>query len=73
MLFRSGMISELNDTPAFTRRYLAQQVLAKTEQRILLRRYAGSGKIMAVKQFAERRLQRVNEFLSTLRSLQHGT
>jgi putative membrane protein len=69
---RRGMISELNTTPAITRRYLEQQVLAKTEQRILLRRYAGSGKIAAVKRFAERRLQQVDELLSTLRHLQHG-
>jgi predicted outer membrane protein len=70
---RRGMISELNSTPAFTRRYLEQQVLAKKEQRILLRRYAGSGKIVAVKQFAERRLRRVDEVLSTLQRLQRHT
>lgn len=69
---RRGMISELNTTPAITRRYLAQQVLAKTEQRILLRRYTGSGKILAVKQFAERRLPRVDQLLSALRRLQRG-
>jgi putative membrane protein len=69
---RRGMISELGSTPAFTRRYLEQQVLAKTEQRILLRRYSGSGKIVAVKQFADRRLRRVDELLSTLRRLQRG-
>jgi predicted outer membrane protein len=69
---RRGMISELTGTPAFTRRYLAQQVLAESEQRILLRRYAGSGKIVAVKQFAARRLRRVDELLSTLRRLQHA-
>jgi putative membrane protein len=69
---RRGMIRELTNTPAFTRRYLAQQVLAKTEQRILLRRYTGSGKIVAVKQFAERRLRRVDELLSTLRRLLRG-
>jgi predicted outer membrane protein len=72
-LRRRGMISELTDTPAFTRRYLAQQVLAKREQHILLRRYIGSGKIVAVKQFAERHLRRVDELLSTLRRLQRGT
>ena len=72
-LRRRGMISELTDTPAFTRRYLAQQVLAKREQHILLRRYIGSGKIVAVKQFAERPLRQVDELLSTLRRLQHGT
>jgi putative membrane protein len=70
---RRGMISELNTTPAVTRRYLEQQVLAEKEQHILLRRYAGSGKIAAVKQFAQRRLQRVDELLSTLQRLQHGT
>jgi predicted outer membrane protein len=70
---RRGMISELNTTPAFTRRYLEQQVLTQKEQHILLRRYASSGKIAAVKQFAERRLSRVDELLSTLRRLQHGT
>ncbi len=69
---RRGMIGELTDTPAFTRRYLAQQVEAESEQRILLRRYAGGGKILAVKQFAERRLKRVDEILSTLRHLQHA-
>ena len=69
---RRGMISELTDTPAFSRRYLAQQGLAMREQRILLRRYAGSGKIVAVKQFAERRLRRVDELLSMLRRLQRG-
>jgi predicted outer membrane protein len=69
---RRGMIGELTDTPAFTRRYLAQQVEAESEQRILLRRYAGSGKILAVKQFAERRLKRVDEILSTLRHLQRA-
>jgi len=69
---RRGMINELNDTPAFERRYLAQQILAKSEERILLRRYAGSGKIVAVKQFAERRLRRVDELLSRLRRLQRG-
>ena len=69
---RRGMIGELTDTPAFTRRYLAQQVEAESEQRILLRRYAGGGKIVAVKQFAERRLKRVDEILSTLRHLQHA-
>ena len=69
---RRGMINELNDTPAFDRRYLAQQILAKSEQRILLRRYAGSGKIVAVKQFAERRLRRIDELLSTLRRLRRG-
>ena len=69
---RRGMISELAATPAFTRRYLAQQVQAESEQRILLRHYAGGGKIVAIKQFAERRLQRVDELLSTLRDLQHG-
>jgi hypothetical protein len=67
------MISELAATPAFTRRYLAQQVLVESEQRILLQRYAGGGKIVAVKQFAERRLRRVDELLSTLRQLQRGT
>ena len=66
------MISELNTTPAFTRRYLEQQVLAKQEQHILLRRYAHSGRIQAVKQFAERRLRKVDELLSTLQRLQHG-
>jgi predicted outer membrane protein len=70
---RRGMISELNGTPAFTRRYLAQQVLAKMEQHILLRRYAGRGKIVAVRQFAERRLRRIDELLSVLRRLQHST
>ncbi|HUE64153.1 MAG TPA: DUF4142 domain-containing protein [Rhizomicrobium sp.] len=70
---RRGMISELNGTPAFTRRYLAQQVLAKMEQRILLRRYSGRGKIVAVRQFAERRLRRIDELLSVLRRLQHST
>jgi putative membrane protein len=70
---RRGMISELTATPAFTRRYLAQQLLAETEQRILLRRYAGGGKIVAVRQFAERRLQRVDELLATLQRLQRGT
>jgi predicted outer membrane protein len=70
---RRGMISELTNTPAFTRRYLSQQVLAEGEQRILLRRYTGSGKIVAVKQFAERRLRRIDELLSTLRRLQRGT
>ena len=69
---RRGMIGELTDTPAFTRRYLAQQVEAESEQRILLRRYAGSGKIVAVKQFAERRLKRVEELLSTLRHLRRA-
>jgi putative membrane protein len=68
---RRGMISELNSTPAFTRRYLEQQVLAKKEQRILLRRYARSGKILAIKQFADRRLRKVDEFLATLQRLQH--
>ena len=70
---RHGMISELTNTPAFTRRYLAQQVLAMREQRILLRRYTGGGKIVAVKQFAERRLRRVDKLLSALRRLQRGT
>jgi putative membrane protein len=69
---RRGMISELNDTPAFDRRYLAQQVLAKSEQRILLQRYIGGGKIVAVKQFAARRLRRIDELLSSLRRLQRG-
>ncbi len=70
---RRGMINELTATPAFTRRYLAQQLQTKREQRILLRRYIGSGKIVAVKQFAERRLRRVDELLSTLQRLQRGT
>jgi putative membrane protein len=70
---RRGMIRELTDTQAFTRRYLAQQVLAEREQHILLRRYTSSGKIQAVKQFAERRLGQVDELLSTLRRLQRGT
>jgi len=70
---RRGMIRELAYTPAFTRRYLAQQVQAKREQRILLRRYSGSGKIVAVKQFAERRLRRVDEILFTLQRLQRGS
>jgi predicted outer membrane protein len=70
---RRGMIGELNTTPAFTRRYLEQQVLVQKEQRILLRRYAHSGRIVAVKQFAEHRLHKVDEFLSTLQRLQHGT
>jgi putative membrane protein len=69
---RRGMISELNGTPAFDRRYLAQQVLAESEQRILLQRYIGSGKIVAVKQFAARRLRRIDELLSSLRRLQRG-
>jgi len=69
---RRAMIRELTGTPAVTRRYLEQQVLAKSEQRILLRRYSGSGKIVAIKQFAERRLRRVDEILSTLRRLQRG-
>jgi hypothetical protein len=56
-----------------TRRYLEQQVLIQKEQRILLRRYAHSGRIVAIKQFAERRLRKVDEFLSTLQHLQHGT
>ena len=70
---RRGLISELNTTPAFTRRYLEQQVLIQKEQRILLRRYAHSGRIVAVKQFAERRLHKVDDFLSTLQRLQHRT
>lgn len=70
---RRGMIRELSDTPAFTRRYLAQQVLAKKEQRILLRRYTSSGKIVAVRQFAERRLRRVDELLAMLQRLQRET
>ena len=69
---RRGMINELNTTPAFTRRYLEQQVLAKKEQRILLRRYARSGRIVAVKQFADRRLRKVDELLATLQRLQRG-
>src|SRR5579859_1742539 len=67
---RRGMISELNTTPALTRRYLEQQVLVKKEQRILLKRYAHSGRIIAVRQFAERRLRKVDELLSTLENLQ---
>lgn len=70
---RRSMISELTNTPAFTRRYLAQQVLAMREQRILLRRYTGSGRIVAVKQFAERRLRQVDELLSKLQRLQRET
>jgi predicted outer membrane protein len=70
---RRGMISELNTTPAFTRRYLEQQVLIQKEQRILLRRYAHSGRITAVKQFADRRLRKVDDFLSTLEHLQRGS
>jgi predicted outer membrane protein len=69
---RRGMISELNTTPAFTRRYLDQQVLIQKEQRILLRRYARSGKIVAITQFAGRRLRKVEDFLSTLQRLQRG-
>jgi predicted outer membrane protein len=69
---RRGMISELNSTPAFTRRYLEQQILAKQEQHILLRRYAHSGRIQAIKQFAERRLRKVDDLLSTLQRLQRG-
>jgi predicted outer membrane protein len=69
---RRSMIGDLNAAAGFDRRYIAQQVQAKTEQRILLRRYAGSGKIVAVKQFAERRLQRVEDLLLTLRRLQRG-
>ena len=69
---RRGMIRELTETPALTRRYLAQQVLAKKEQHILLQRYSRSGKIVAVKQFAQRRLERVDELLATLRRLQRG-
>jgi putative membrane protein len=69
---RRGMINELNSTPAFTRRYLEQQILAKKEQRILLRRYARSGRIVAVKQFADRRLRKVDELLATLQRLQRG-
>ena len=69
---RRGMISELNGTPAFTRRYLEQQVLARKEQRILVERYARSGKIVAVKRFAERRLRRIDDFLATLQRLQRG-
>jgi putative membrane protein len=69
---RRGMIGELNSTPAFTRRYLEQQVQARKEQRILLSRYARSGKIVAVKQFAGRRLRQVDGFLSTLQRLQRG-
>jgi predicted outer membrane protein len=69
---RRSMIGDLNATRDFDRRYLAQQVQAKTEQRILLRRYAGSGRIVAVKQFAERRLQRVEDLLLTVRRLQRG-
>jgi len=70
---RRGMIRELASTPAVTRRYLAQQLLAMREERILLRRYTGRGKVLAVKEFAERRLRRVDELLSTLQHLQHGT
>ena len=69
---RRGMIGDLNATAGFDRRYIAQQVQAKTEQRILLRRYAGNGKIVAVKQFADRRLQRVEDLLLTVRHLQRG-
>lgn len=70
---RRGMISELANTPAFTRRYLAQQVLAKKEQFILLQRYAGRGKIIAIRKFAERRLQQIDALLSTAQRLQHET
>ena len=69
---RRSMVGDLNATAGFDRHYIAQQVQAKTEQRILLRRYAGSGKIVAVKQFAERRLQRVEDLLLTVRRLQRG-
>ena len=67
---RRGMIDELNSTPAFTRRYLEQQVLVKKEQRILLKLYAGSGKIVAIKEFAERRLRKIEDLLATLERLQ---
>jgi putative membrane protein len=70
---RRGMISELTDTPAFTRRYLAQQILAKREQHILLWRYARRGQIAAVRQFAEGRLRQIDVLLPTLRRLQRGT
>ena len=69
-LRRRGMLDELAATPALTRRYLAQQVQTKKEQLILLRRYAGDGKIEAVRQFAKRQLGRINEQLSALQRLQ---
>jgi len=68
---RRGMLGELRDTPArdFDRRYLAQQILANSELRILLQRYIGGGKIIAIRQYAARRLRKVDEQLSALQRL----
>jgi predicted outer membrane protein len=68
---RRSMISELMNTPMrdFDRRYLAQQILADSEQRILLRRYVGGGKIIAIRQYAARRLGKIDEQLSGLQRL----
>lgn len=71
-LRRRDMLGELSRTPALTRRYLAQQVLAKREQMILLRRYAGGGKIAAVRQFAKRRLVQISAQLADLQRLQRA-
>jgi predicted outer membrane protein len=68
---RRSMLSELMNTPMrdFDRRYLAQQILANSEQRILLRRYIGGGKIVAIRQYAARRLRKVDDQLSALQRL----
>jgi len=68
---RRSMLGELRDTPArdFDRRYLAQQILANSELRILLQRYIGGGKIVAIRQYAARRLRKVDEQLSALQRL----
>ncbi len=69
---RRGLISDLRGSRDFDRLYLAQQATAADEQRILLRRYIGGGRITAVKDYATRRLRRMDDMLAALRRLQRG-
>jgi putative membrane protein len=69
---RRGLLSDLRGSRDFDRLYVAQQATAADEQRILLRRYIGGGRITAVKDYAARRLRRMDDLLAALRRLPRG-